>query len=223
MPQILLIFADSSLSYIPSPVKKYNNLGLDETWKVTKCKKASKVTIACSTNGDIIGGWALDSEQSRIGFTRVMYPFFAGLLLFRASRLIEVKNAFLLCSLLLIIVFSIPRLGGQAHLWLNGLYDSAVVIFIFPLIVFLGASGKTESGLVFKVCKFFGDISYPIYITHYPIIYIYTGWVATHKVGLINALPIGLVVFVSCILLAYICLRFYDIPVRNWLKNKVLK
>ncbi len=56
MPQILLIFADSSLSYIPSPVKKYNNLGLDETWKVTKCKKASKVTIACSTNGDIIGG-----------------------------------------------------------------------------------------------------------------------------------------------------------------------
>jgi len=56
MPQILLIFADSSLSYIPSPVKKYNNLSLDETWKVTKCKKASKVTIACSTNGDIIGG-----------------------------------------------------------------------------------------------------------------------------------------------------------------------
>jgi peptidoglycan/LPS O-acetylase OafA/YrhL len=33
--------------------------------------------------GDVIGGWSLEPLQLRIGFTRVMYPFFAGLLLYR--------------------------------------------------------------------------------------------------------------------------------------------
>lgn len=113
-----------------------------------------------------------------------------------------------------------PRLGGAQHLWMNGLYDSLIVIIIFPLIVFLGASGKTENKFSAKICKFFGDISYPMYITHYPLIYIYTGWVATNKLSLREALPMGLVVFISSILLAYICLKFYDEPIRKWLRNK---
>ena len=176
-----------------------------------------------SPNGDIIGGWSLEPEQLHTGISRVLYPFFAGLLLFRTSKLISLKNSFTICSVLLIVAFAIPRIGGKEHLWANGLYDSLIVIFVFPLIVFLGASGKTENKFSSKLCKFFGDISYPIYITHYPIIYIYTGWVVTKKVSLENALPIGSVVFISCILLAYICLKFYDVPVRKWLKAKLTR
>ena len=33
------------------------------------------------------------------------------------------------------------------------------------------------------VCKFLGDISYPIYITHYPLVYTYTAWVCNNKIG----------------------------------------
>lgn len=173
-----------------------------------------------SPKGDIIGGWSLDPEQMHIGFSRVMFPFFTGLLLFRTAKVIQIKNAFLICSLLLVLVFSFPRIGGEENLWMNGLYDSLTIILIFPLIVFIGASGKTESKISSRVCKFFGDISYPIYITHYPLIYIYTGWVASNKVSLEEALPYGILTFISSVVLAYVCLKIYDEPVRKWLKNK---
>ncbi len=172
-------------------------------------------------SGDLIGGWSLELPQLRLGFTRVMYPFFAGLLLSRIAKLIRVKQAFFWCSLLLIIVLSIPRLGGSENLWMNGLYESLIIVLVFPLIVFLGASGDVKGKLAKSICKFFGDISYPIYIIHYPIIYIYTGWVADHKFSR-QTLPYGILVVVSSIVLAYTCLKLYDEPVREWLKKKIL-
>ena len=57
-----------------------------------------------SPNGDLIGGWSIEPAQLRIGFTRLMYPFFAGLLLHRIGKLIDVKHAFLWCSLLIATV-----------------------------------------------------------------------------------------------------------------------
>jgi peptidoglycan/LPS O-acetylase OafA/YrhL len=173
-----------------------------------------------SPAGDVIGGWALDPTQLRIGFTRVMYPFFAGLLLARTAKLTYVQHAFGWCSILLVIVFAVPRIGGSAHLWMNGLYDSLTVIIVFPLVVFLGASGRIAGKVTSRICKFLGDISYPLYITHYPFIYIYTGWVSDHKqLSLRQALPVALITFISSILLAYACLKWYDEPVRRWLRN----
>jgi len=175
-----------------------------------------------SPNGDIIGGWSVDPAQLRIGVTRVMYPFFAGLLLYRVGKLMDVKHAFFWCSLLLIIAFSVPRLGGSEHLWANGLYDSLTIIFIFPLIVFLGASGEVTGKYASRVCKLLGDISYPLYMTHYPLIYIYTAWVADSKIPLRRAYPVALFVLISAIAIAFACLKLYDEPVRLWLKKKVL-
>ena len=175
-----------------------------------------------SPNGDVIGGWAPEPVQLRIGFTRVMYPFFAGLLLNRMGKLIHIKYAFFWCSLLVIAIMAIPRIGGSEHLWMNGLYDSLSIIFIFPLIVYMGASGDMKGKYTSRLGKFFGDISYPIYITHYPIIYIYTGWVYDKKIPFREAFPVALLVLLSCIVLAYACLKLYDEPVRRWLTKKVL-
>lgn len=107
-----------------------------------------------SVNGDVIGGWSLDATQLRIGFTRMMYPFFAGLLLSRIGKVIPIKQAFLWCSLLLIMALAIPRIGGTTHLWRNGLYDSLSIIFIFPLIVFMGAGGSVNGIFSTRLCKF---------------------------------------------------------------------
>lgn len=174
-----------------------------------------------SPNGDIIGGWSLDPAQLRIGFTRMMYPFFAGVLLHRVTILTQVKYAFFWCSLMIIIVFSIPRIGGSEHLWMNGLYDALSIVFIFPLVVFLGASGTIKNELASKVCTFLGDISYPLYITHFPLIYIYTAWVSDTKIGFEQAFPVALLLLVSSIVIAYLCLKLYDEPVRLWLKQKI--
>ena len=74
-----------------------------------------------SPNGCLAGGWKLDGPQLRLGFTRLMYPFFVGLLLSRTGFLIRTKYAFEKCSVLLFIVLAMPRLGGKNHYWLNGL------------------------------------------------------------------------------------------------------
>lgn len=173
-----------------------------------------------SATGDVIGGWSLDGQQLHIGFARMLYPFFAGLLLSRTAKLIQFKNGFLWCSLLVIAVLAIPRIGGATNLWANGLYDSLSIIFIFPLIVFLGASSAITNNTASRICKFFGDISYPIYITHYPFIYLYTTWVYKNKVPMQTAWPVALGVFAASVVLAYICLRLYDIPARKWLTKK---
>jgi peptidoglycan/LPS O-acetylase OafA/YrhL len=173
--------------------------------------------------GDLIGGWSLNAAQLNIGFTRVLYPIFAGVLLCRMGKLPRVTGAFWVCSLLVAVVLSVPRIGGPDHLWMNGIYESFVVILVFPLIVAIGAGGSIRNKHSIRICRFLGDISYPMYITHYPLIYVYTAWVSKNKISMPDGLWAGLLVLVASIALAYACLKFYDEPVRNWLKERVLK
>jgi len=179
--------------------------------------------LVCGQQGDLIGGWSIDRLQLFIGFTRVLYPFFAGVLLCRLGKLIHVKNAFWWCSLLIVIVLAIPRIGDDKHVWMNGIYEAAVVIFVFPLIVSMGAGGTLHSQKSTRICKFLGDISYPLYITHYPLIYVFTAWVANNKISLgVQGMLVGLALVVTSIIIAYASLKLFDEPVREWLRKKVL-
>lgn len=173
-------------------------------------------------NGDLIGGWSLAPEQLRIGFTRLMFPFFAGLLLSRIARPGRVKHAFLLSSLLVAAVLGMPRIGGEHGLWMNGLYESLCIIFVFPLVVWLGASGQVKAGLESRVCEFLGGISYPLYIVHYPFIYAYTAWVADNKLSVQVAWPVALTTLAGTVALSGIFLKLYDIPVRRWLGRRFM-
>lgn len=182
-----------------------------------------------SPNGDVIGGWSIEPQQFRIGLTRLLYPFFAGLLLSRICKPGKIKNAFLWSSLLLIIFLAIPRIGG-AQLWLNGIYDSLIIILAFPLIVFLGASGDVKGEFASKTNKFLGDISYPIYIIHYPFIYLYMAWIDHNKAFLHGNSPyatltlvlVSIGVLVSAIVCAYACVKLYDEPVRKRLSKRFM-
>jgi peptidoglycan/LPS O-acetylase OafA/YrhL len=170
--------------------------------------------------GDLTGGWSLNEKQLRIGFTRLVYPFFTGLLLSRVVKPGSIKNAFLWCSLLLLVVFCIPRIGDADHAWINGLFEALCIIFVFPLIVYLGASGIIKTAGENRVCKFLGDISYPIYITHYAFIYTYTAWISDNKTAPLELkIGYGALTFFVSILFAYLALKYYDEPVRAWLKK----
>ena len=172
--------------------------------------------------GDVIGGWSIDPIQLNIGFARLLYPFFAGVLLFRMGKLIHIKWAFAVCSVLIVGFLSVPRIGGPDHLWMNGLYESFVIIIIFPLIVSIGAGGTITGKFANKACKFLGAISYPLYITHYPLIYLHIAWVANNKVPMGPGLLAGLVLLIVAVAIAYASLKFYDEPVREWLKKRFL-
>jgi peptidoglycan/LPS O-acetylase OafA/YrhL len=172
--------------------------------------------------GDVIGGWTISVEQLHIGFARLLFPFFAGMLLMRLGKRIDVRGSFLWCSLLLLIAFGIPRLGGPQHLWMNGLYEGFVLIVIFPIIIAMGAGDNVRGGMEEKVCRFLGDISYPLYITHYALIYTYTAWVADRKPPLAQSVPMGALLFVVAVAIAYGCLKLYDEPVRKWLNARYM-
>lgn len=174
--------------------------------------------------GDLIGGWSLTAEQLRVGFTRLSYPFLAGMLLSRLIKPGNLGNTFLWCSVILIVILSIPRVGGSDtnNFWMNGLYESLSIVLVFPLVVYLGASGTIQNNMLAKICRFFGDISYPVYIIHYPLIYIYTAWVVDHQKTIAQGWPMGLLLLISSIVLAYVFLKVYDIPVRKWLTKKYL-
>jgi peptidoglycan/LPS O-acetylase OafA/YrhL len=163
--------------------------------------------------GDLATGWGY--ETFWIAVTRMMFPFFAGLLLFRTGKLIRIPRAYTICSLVLLFLFLFPTYK------FNGWFEAFCIIIIFPMIVAAGAGGKI-SGRWAKLCAFSGAISYPIYIVHYPFIYIYTAWVATKKPAPSQVIPVACFLFVFFILLAWAAYKFYDEPVRAWLKRKYL-
>ena len=182
----------------------------------------------------VIGGWSLTGQQLYIGFTRLLYPFLCGLLISRilpghmskdnhSGSPIRLNGGFWLCSLALVVLFSVPCIGGKTGVP-DGIYQAVCILLLFPLIVLTGAGSVTKGKRSTAVCKWLGDISYPLYITHYPFMYMQMSWVAEH-----GDAPLWMhimvntgVVFIS-ILLAYGLLKIYDEPVREWLKEHWLK
>jgi len=174
-----------------------------------------------SPRSGLIGGWSLDRNELQIGFARVAFPFFAGILLMRTGRYIHIKHAFAVCSLVLVCALAVPRFGDPQHMWVNGAYESICVILVFPLVVAIGAGEQRVDGVSIRIARFFGDLSYPLYITHYPLVYVYTSWVARDKVPAAVGTPVGALVLGASIAIAYTCLKLYDIPVRRWLSDTV--
>lgn len=176
----------------------------------------------------VIGGWNVYSPLERyIGFTRLLYPFFCGLLLSRIPARIRMKGGFWWCSLLIVVLLSVPFIPygekGTAGC-MDGWFNALCILLLFPLIVSIGAGSRLEGKKRMKVCKFLGDISFPLYISHYPLMYCHMAWVSNHPDA---PLSIHAFLFVAFLLLstmmAYACLKLYDEPVREWLKENWLK
>ena len=173
--------------------------------------------------GDLIGGWAFTQDQLQIGFTRLLFPYMAGMLLRGAVKVQGNRNTFALTAIILVVVLSIPRIGGNERLWLNGLYESVVIIIVFPLIIYLGAIGKVTDKLVNRFCVFMGDISYPLYITHFPLMCVFYAWVVNNDVPLHTGVWAIIGLTICSTFLAYVWLKIYDEPVRRWLNKKYMK
>ena len=173
--------------------------------------------------GDICVGFSLTGEEFTGGSFRLLFSFSAGLLLSRIFKPANIKGAFWICSLFIVALLAVPRIGGAEHLWMNGIYDTVCCVVFFPILVYLGASGKSTDKYTTRVCKFLGDISYPLYMVHYPFIYLYFAWVKNNDLTFEQSLPGAAGVVAGSIILAYICLKFYDIPVRRYLTNRFLK
>ena len=183
---------------------------------------------------NVIGGWSLNAQQIYIGFTRLLYPFLCGLLISRilpghrtdanpSGSPIHLKGGFWWCGLAIVILLAMPCIGGKQGV-ADGLFQAACILLLFPLIVLTGAGSKTTDARSTAICKWLGGISYPIYITHYPLIYMQMDWVAQHHdAPLWQHVAVGAGVLFMAIVIAWGLQKVYDEPVREWLKEHWLK
>lgn len=202
-------------------IRKFSTTALAILVFVTGCCLAAFAILG--PLGDICVGFSLTGTEFTGGSLRLLFSFSAGLLLSRIFRPTNIKGAFWICSLSIVALLAVPRIGGAEHLWMNGIYDTLCCLLFFPILVYLGASGKSTDKYTTRVCKFLGDISYPLYMVHYPFIYLYYAWVKNNNLTFQESLSGAAAVVIGSIILAYICLRFYDIPIRRYLTNRFTK
>ena len=174
---------------------------------------------------DMVGvGWTINEVNFWGGMLRMLFPFTVGLLLSRTFRPRKVRGAFWICSIMLITIFASPYIVPlkNSDISINSLYEVVCIAVVFPFIVWLGACGTAKSGVVTKINRTLGDLSYPLYIVHYPVMYIFYAWLIEKKYyTLQECLGIVLIVVLSSVLLALLCLKLYDEPVRKWLSKKI--
>lgn len=174
---------------------------------------AAALIYEAHTSGNLSVGWS--GENIMGGGIRVWYSFLAGILIYRSGYIIRSRLGFLTIGALLAIAFLAP--WSKAY---NRIIDPVIVIFYFPFLLALGAGGRLRSG-VKKICQFSGDISYPLYMVHYPFIWWFLSYVEKEKPTLPQMTFITVIGTLLLILLAYVVMRFVDVPLRKFLKNKL--
>lgn len=173
----------------------------------------------------VIGGFGLTPSQIYNGVCRLLYPFFGGLLLYRLGgcRICLRRGGMLWCSLAVTAVLVVPHVGGTEPAWLNGVYCAVVILLVFPAIVAAGAGSPLKGAPTTAVCKFLGLISYPLYITHYPMIYVQMEWAARHADAPLSIhIWVAVSIFIASLAIPYASVKVYDLPVRAWLSSRFL-
>lgn len=171
--------------------------------------------------GSIGVGWTLDGVNFCGGLIRMLFPLTLGMFLSRRFKPLKIKSSFWTCSLLLLIVFSVPYIPGFNFVSFNGLYESICVLIFFPLILIMGASAQKVNRKTNKINHFLGDLSYPLYMIHYPIMYLFYQWlIANECYTLSETFFVAIPVVVLSVLLAFLFLKFYDKPLRKYLTER---
>jgi peptidoglycan/LPS O-acetylase OafA/YrhL len=162
-------------------------------------------------SGNLMGGWSGPTFWD--GSARISYSFLAGLLIYRSNCVIKNKLGFIGLALLLFLSFIMPF-----SKW-NWLSEPLVVLFYFPLLIALGAGATLTPGLK-KVCMFSGKISYPLYMTHYAVLWMFGNYYTSYKPATIQLAFIIVAALILLVGAAYLVMIVYDIPLRKYLGDK---
>lgn len=172
----------------------------------------------CSMNG----GCFFTPEHLYRGYVRLLFPFLMGMLLARCGRFMHIRGSFCVASLLVLVIVAMPWIGDN-NLG-EGLFQLISIIAVFPIILSIGAGGVLKGKFTEKLCIFLGRISFPLYITHYPLFYMHMSWAQRHMDAPISThIFVGIATLLMAIGVAWCALKLYDEPVREWLKEHWLK
>jgi peptidoglycan/LPS O-acetylase OafA/YrhL len=162
-------------------------------------------------------GGGNNQDNFMLGFGRVMFPFFAGVLLYRlrlsqrpgpASAIFVIH---VLTGSLLVMKHALPQLGGLTSL--------VYVLILFPLVITIGAA--VEAGpRVAKLCTFAGQLSFPVYILQGPVIRIGDEILKHVHFNFAGACLFGFIEGFLVIAIAYAALKLYDNPIQVAFKSR---
>lgn len=168
-------------------------------------------------------GWSMASGGFIGGFFRLSFSFSIGLLLSREFKPRRIKGAFWICAGIIAFLLACPYVGGSEPSPWNAVYDLVCTLLLFPVVVYLGASGNTTDIFSSRVCNFLGELSYPVYIVHYPVMYMFYAWVWANGYTFAEVWPVCAILFPCIIVFAWLTMRYYDKPVRAWFSKRLLR
>jgi peptidoglycan/LPS O-acetylase OafA/YrhL len=166
-------------------------------------------------SGNLAVGWGGDNIMG--GGIRVFYSFLAGILVYRSKWVIRSKVNFLIIGALLLAVFLIPFSKE-----LNPFIEPFIVILYFPFLVVLGAGARNVTSSR-KICNFSGELSYPLYMVHYPFIWLFMSYVESRKPSIEEMIIIMIFGVLLLMAFAYAILIFIDVPIRRRLRSLLVK
>jgi len=189
---------------------------------------ACMLTAVALHDGYLGVGWSMADGGLWTGMVRMLFPYSMGMLMAREFRPCKMRHTFWLCSLVIVAVGCLPLLWGEMSPLANGLYDALCVVFVFPLLVWAGASELTTDATTTKVSTILGNLSYPLYAVHYPLMYLFYAHIGFHGdlvpiSKLADVWHVAIALPVACIVLGWLFFRYYDLPLRRWLSKTYIK
>jgi peptidoglycan/LPS O-acetylase OafA/YrhL len=171
------------------------------------------VLVACAVaRGGLDAGWGWDNLW--MAPIRLCFPFVTGLWLHRVHRALpRWRTGHLALSAVLVALFATPTLPAEGGVAWNGVYEAACVVAAFPLMVLAGAHSAIGPRSL-ALCSACGRISYPLYITHFPFLYVWGSYVTGRHPPLSSAIPIAAAILPLLILFAWAAHRGWDVPIR---------
>ncbi len=139
------------------------------------------------------------------------FSFSGGVLLWRLKHVLRppaYQAPFILMSAILAGVCLMPVSLGFT-------FDLLAVALVFPALILFGAA--REDGRNGRVERFLGDLSYPLYILHWPIL-LASQALLVPVLGRHGAVAAACLTAVS---FSYLMLNVYDKPVRKWLTARL--
>jgi len=149
------------------------------------------------------------------GMARVSFGFTLGVVIHRFQGAYHVPARATLPPILglaLLAAFAYPGTPHSVPVW-----DLACIFVLLPAVVIIG----TAQGSAGRAGRILGELSYPIYVLHFPILLLMSGLHQSvlRKVGL---LPLDVFTFTLILILASLANAFYDKPLRALLSRGAL-
>ncbi|MCS3802163.1 acyltransferase family protein [Niastella sp. OAS944] len=156
-------------------------------------------------------GWGGDNIRG--GGIRVAFSFLAGMMIYRSGWIIRSNLGFVSLSLLLLPAFLFPF--NESFSWIA---DPLVVIFYFPFLIMQGAGAMTKRSTQ-ALCRFSGKISYPLYMVHYPFIWVFFSYIEKYKPAMGTIVWVIIIGTALLLAFAYLVMKYVDEPIRKWLSR----